>query len=480
MENQVRHKFSLVGLQRAGTNYAEQVLRATLKDVIITFAGWKHTFREETDLAKIGDNVVVVARHPVLWLQSCLLNSAKDIKQSRTEFFGNEVDPVVGFANLYSRFYEGWLEHTKSRGGYFIRYEELLEKGPPLLKEMFLAGQTADDVSGEMRMVPQSVQLSRDDLEAVVNRECSLPKETAEHFWKHISPTVAASLAYTFEEINFSESFSDRQRLRAAAYRLTEKPETLTQEDFELLMRVGRDTFQNDGLVLGQIGTKLWNDGDVEGAFDWLMQAVQTIRHNDNKIFQLELGSSLADYLELLSRASLVARERTLERVKQHYSNVRPKTDHVLAGKEWNLSLTWKKLGNLDLAIDHAKRAIKLAEKVPTRRGDVGWWTYHVGDMLASAGRPSESLEKFREAAAREPSDFRHHYALAHEYRRLKDRERMFETLNEAMRLNPNDGDIIGFKATALRDFDPGNTEIFRSPGAGWKRGPRRVRRGFS
>ena len=39
MENQVRHKFSLVGLQRTGTNYAEQVLRATLKDVIITFAG---------------------------------------------------------------------------------------------------------------------------------------------------------------------------------------------------------------------------------------------------------------------------------------------------------------------------------------------------------------------------------------------------------------------------------------------------------
>ena len=36
----------------------------------------------------------------------------------------------------------------------------------------------------------------------------------------------------------------------------------------------------------------------------------------------------------------------------------------------------------------------------------------------------------------------------------------MFESLNEAMRLNPNDGDIIGFKATALREFDPGNAEI--------------------
>ena len=86
MQNQVRHKFSLVGLQRTGTNYVEQVLRATLKDVIITFAGWKHTFRDETDLAKIGADVVIVARHPVLWLQSCLLNSAKDIKTEPCRF----------------------------------------------------------------------------------------------------------------------------------------------------------------------------------------------------------------------------------------------------------------------------------------------------------------------------------------------------------------------------------------------------------
>ena len=87
MQNQFRHKFSLVGLQRTGTNYVEQVLRAIIKDVVITFAGWKHTFRDETDLAKIGADVVIVARHPVLWLQSCLLNSAKDITTSRSEFF---------------------------------------------------------------------------------------------------------------------------------------------------------------------------------------------------------------------------------------------------------------------------------------------------------------------------------------------------------------------------------------------------------
>ena len=307
---------------------------------------------------------------------------------------------------------------------------------------------------------PMSVQLSAEDLKAVVNRECALPFEVANLFWAHIDPAISAGLAYTFEEINFSGSFSEGQRLRAAAYKVTEKPQTLTDEDFELLLRVGKDTFQNDGLVLGQIGTKLFKDGDVEGAFDWLMQAVQTIRRNDNKIFRVQLDSPLADYLELLSKACLISRERTVEQLKQHYDRVKPKTGHSLAGKEWNLSLCWSKLGRLDLAIEHANRAIEIAETVPTRKGEFGWWTHHVGDLLASAGKQSQAIEKFREAAAREPSDFRHPWALAQEYRRLRDTDRMFEALNEALRLNPNDGDIIGFKATALREFDPGSAEV--------------------
>ncbi len=138
----------------------------------------------------------------------------------------------------------------------------------------------------------------------------------------------------------------------------------------------------------------------------------------------------------------------------------KPKTAMVLPGKEHNLSLCWAKLGKLDLAIEHVRRAIEIADTVQTRTGVVGLWTHHLGDLLASAGKYSQAIEKFREAAAREPSDFRHHYALAQQYRHLKDRERMFESLNEALRLNPNDGEMIGFKATALREFDPGNADI--------------------
>ena len=110
-----------------------------------------------------------------------------------------------------------------------------------------------------------------------MNCECALPKEVVMIFWAHIATSVSADLSYTFDEINFSEFYVSRQKLRSAAYKLTERPNTLTQEEFELLRRDGKDNFGSDGLVLGQIGTKLMNGGDVAGALDWLSHAVLAI-----------------------------------------------------------------------------------------------------------------------------------------------------------------------------------------------------------
>ena len=461
MQNQVRQKLGLIGLQRTGTNYVQQVLKAAVPDVDFTdHLAWKHAFRDEAGDAPIGDKVVIIARHPILWLQSCLLNSAKDIKFNRSEFFVDGVDPIVGFADLYTRFYGGWLEHKRTAGGYLLLYEDVLERGAEVLKEVFSTNFAVLDVSHQMMTLPQSVQLSTEDLKAVVDRDCAVSKEVAEKFWRRLHPTVAADLGYTFEEINFSESYATRQKLRSAAYKLIEQPKALTDEEFELLVREGKDAFRDDGLVLGQIGTKLMNSGNVESALDWLSHAVLTIQRSDDKVFGRELDSRLADYLELLSKACLVIRERKLERLLRHYTRVNPKEDHYRAGKEWNLCLCWTKLGKLDLAIEHASRAVEYADMAPTRKGDVVWWIHHLGDLLTRVGKQSQAIEKFREAAKRDPSDFRHHYRLAQEYRRLKDRERMFESLNEAIRLNPNEADIVGFKVTALRDFDPENTEI--------------------
>jgi tetratricopeptide (TPR) repeat protein len=461
MSQQVRQKMGLIGLQRTGTNYVQQVLKAAVEDIDFTdHLAWKHSFRDEAGDAPIDDKVVIVARHPVLWLQSCLLNSAKDIRQNRSEFFTGDVDPIVGFANIYNRFYAGWLEHKRTAGGYLLRYEDVVESGSAILRELLPESYNIIEISHELPTLPQSVQLSSEDLKAVVNRECALSKDVVMIFWAHISTSVSSDLSYTFDEINFSESYADRQKLRSAAYKLAEKPNALTQEEFELLRRDGKDSFGNDGLVLGQIGTKLMNGGDVEGAFDWLSHAVLAIQRNDAKVFGHELDSRMADYLELLSKACLSIRERKLENLLRHYTRVNPKEDHYRAGKEYNLSLCWTKLGKADLAIEHASRAIEFADRAPTRKGDVVWWIHYLGDLLAKAGKQSQAIEKFREAAVRDPSDFRHHYRLAQEYRRLKDRERMFDSLNEAMRLRPDDVDIVGFKVTALRDFDPGNPDI--------------------
>ena len=157
------------------------------------------------------------------------------------------------------------MEHKRSPGGHILRYEDVLENAPAILKDFFTESDEVDGASHELLTAPQSVQVSAEDLKAVINRECVLPYDVARNFWTHIDPSVSTGLGYTLEEINFSGSFSEGQRLRAAAYKLTEKPETLSDEDFELLLRAGKETFQNDGLVLGQIGTKLFNDGDAGG-----------------------------------------------------------------------------------------------------------------------------------------------------------------------------------------------------------------------
>ena len=116
----------------------QQVVKAAVPDVDFNdHLAWKHSFRDEAGDAPIDDKVIVVARHPVLWLQSCLLNSAKDIKQNRSEFFAGDVDPVVGFANIYNRFYRGWLDHKRTAGGYLLRYEDVVESGSAILKELF-------------------------------------------------------------------------------------------------------------------------------------------------------------------------------------------------------------------------------------------------------------------------------------------------------------------------------------------------------
>ena len=125
-----------------------------------------------------------------------------------------------------------------------------------------------------------------------------------------------------------------------------------------------------------------------------------------------------------------------------------------------NLSRAWTRLGRLDLAIEHLRRAVEFGDLTQTRKGQVGQWVYEVGDLLVKAGKQAEAIETFREAAARNPSNFRPHYRLAQEYRRLRDRVRTLDALNEAMRLNPNDSDIIKLKVMSVRDLDPQNTEI--------------------
>ena len=111
------------------------------------------------------------------------------------------------------------------------------------------------------------------------------------------------------------------------------------------------------------------------------------------------------------------------------------------------------KMGRVEEARRSAEDATHCEDTVP--------WHFHLlGHICALLGDHPTAARGFEKAAALEPLNYQHQFRLAQEYRQLKDRERLFESLNEAMRLKPNDGDIIGFKATALREFDHESSEI--------------------
>ncbi len=243
---------------------------------------------------------------------------------------------------------------------------------------------------------------------------------------------------------------------------MVDKPETLSDEEFTLLLREGKERFQNDGAVLGRIGGRLMKDGDVESAFDWFLLALLAIRRKSDKVkFGRNLHLDLISNLEFVAKASAILRNRALIELAHHH---RPKKRKIAprlqAGGHYKLSLSLAKLGSIDQAIRWGNRAVELAKTIPDDLAFTDRWLHHLGHLLVKAGRRSEGVEKFREAAMMAPWYYVHHYRLAQEYRILKDRDRALESANEALRLKPNDGDIIGFKAGLLREIDPHHPEL--------------------
>jgi tetratricopeptide (TPR) repeat protein len=399
-----------------------------------------------------------VSRHPILWLQSCLLNSAKDIKEARAQFFSDGDDSTLGFARLYNQFYRGWLAYKSEVGGYLVRYEDVIQGDTSRSQSLFSRFRVAN-FSNIISTLPQSVQLDSEDLNDVINRKCSLPVDLVKSLWSNLDPDVAAALEYTFEEMDFSPDYSGRQALRAAAYKLTENPDYLTDEEFELLIRDGKEKFSKDGLVLGLIGTALFERAETEAALSWLIDAIRAIEKNDFKIFGRVLDFRLVDYLELASRIALEVRENKLKAVAKFYASAEAtRTPLFEAHNKYCLSICLGKLGLNDRAIAVAEEAIRIGQTLSG--GAPPWWFHHLGDLLARAGQRERALETFRKAEMAEPNNFRHKLRLASEYRAGGDRHASLRYIEKTLELQPNNGDAVGFYVTLLREIDPTNKQI--------------------
>ncbi len=131
----------VLGLQRAGTNYLASLARINLCSNVLPSGDrsicWKHALpNERTPQQSSAAEAVctrsdvficLIAKHPYHWIASVTLRNPQDLFLKRKALLQEGQPNVVALCNLYTTFYQQWLDVLSTRGRYtLVRYEELL------------------------------------------------------------------------------------------------------------------------------------------------------------------------------------------------------------------------------------------------------------------------------------------------------------------------------------------------------------------
>ncbi len=214
---------------------------------------WKHSFPSEPTEAseesiaswidaRSDALVVVVSRHPALWLESCLMRSAADLF-TRRAIGGTEDEVISGLAALYDSYGRAWIELSSQRANVVLqRYEDALKNiwNHPQLS-MVTVELRDDKKSVKKRKIPFSVKFSEHEVQDNINYVCRLDVEKVESLFKGISVDVLSKLGYSKDQLNFLE-VSERASARSKLYKLKGLPaermlEAVSANDLSMLVK---------------------------------------------------------------------------------------------------------------------------------------------------------------------------------------------------------------------------------------------------
>lgn len=422
----------MAGLQRSGTNYLETVLASLYGPERLQNNFWKHAFASELAPGHLdGSVLVLLSRHPVMWLNSCLEHYPADLMDKRFAFFEGK-SREAGYADLYNKFYGEWLATVEATGGVWARYEDLLRGDLGVLKRLGgpvdPTGGLADAFQANPDRVPQSLRFSEEDRKRALRMECTIPEQTAKAFWDALDPGLVKRIGYRFDEVRFTDELG----VRTIAYRLLHRPQDVSEADIDGLIEVAKTQFERDSAVLHAIGKRLARRGRCGEALDWHAAALAACDQEDadfghkstGQFFRFEIaeevlasfgrgeiapgegGARDPAFWEQAFQTAAAASEECLRRMfdveKAHGSPAVLLVPYLL-----QLSDIQSRAGRGDAALASARQALELAPDSAAAHGHLAALLMRGDDL----GADTEAA--LRRALALDPANAQQHFNLA-------------------------------------------------------------------
>jgi tetratricopeptide (TPR) repeat protein len=180
------HQFTLVGLQRTGTNFVELI---AAERTLVTFntAFHKHSTVDGTcfdgSAIKVYLNqhteilIILVVRHPVLWIESLLTRSFHDFESYHGITVSNTEAGITQLVRFYCRFYEDWIEAVEPGRLHIVQYEEALQDNGAELLHWISSKLGSTNTRRKRFTVPKlknSVEFSRGDYDKNIHYQSYL------------------------------------------------------------------------------------------------------------------------------------------------------------------------------------------------------------------------------------------------------------------------------------------------------------------
>lgn len=403
-------KIAVVGLQRSGTNLLQTIITSGFREDISNF--WKHSLREEVEDAALERSLVLmIVKHPAMWLQSCLAHRPEIFSRSRFPFLAR-VSREEGLAKIYSVFHRGWLDHLRSGQAVVVKYEDLLAgKDSELTRFLARWAWTLPEDAPQLKLnfkhIANSIEFSDEDREAYLKFRCAMDRELVERFWQGLDPFVVRALGYRLEDVTFGTA----PTIRSVAYRLVQRAGPLSADEFQQIKQAAKDNFSNDGELLYQIGRRVASTGNYREALDWYLRALPAAEiHMTDFGSRTPMHMTYLDLLDDIAKTCSVLKAQKLKSIETFRKAERRKRGDLvpLAEAEWGalLSDIAQRQGKLSEAIKHARAAV--AASPETR-----WYDYNLGVLLARAGQFEEAAKELRLAIEENPQDAVRHFALS-------------------------------------------------------------------